>query len=195
MIVPPAADYSESDMKKMEDYLNNGGKYDKHLFYIASAAQGDMPNINEFLSEWGFQVMSEDYVYETKSDNRANLLLKLSETDNKFTGSLNDKGYSFYSYLGYDVPIVQKDPNGQREYTDLLMFSDSAVALPVDKSFNDYTDADDVPSFDSRKFAKDQFETIPSDTAVNVMVVIFVVVLPVAVLITGVVVWIKRRRS
>ena len=57
------------------------------------------------------------------------------------------------------------------------------------------SDADDVPSFDSRKFAKDQFETIPSDTAVNVMVVIFVVVLPVAVLITGVVVWIKRRRS
>ena len=263
MIVPPAADYSESDMKKMEDYLNNGGKYDKHLFYIASAAQGDMPNINEFLSEWGFQVMSEDYVYETKSDNRANLLLKLSETDNKFTGSLDDKGYSFYSYLGYDVPIVQKDPNGQREYTDLLMFSDSAVALPVDKSFNDYTDADveangpfvglglcrtmlwdsdkedyarstvmvcsslqiiglgnssarvgtlqaimntfdnllgrsdadDVPSFDSRKFAKDQFETIPSDTAVNVMVAIFVVVLPVAVLITGIVVWIKRRRA
>lgn len=130
----PMYDYSENELDLLDAFLDNDGQYGKTVFYIADASQPDLPNLNEFLSEWGFSVMSGNWAVETDTDNQMNLgnlpLFKVSEETNTYTGELADSGYTFYST--YDVPIQLKKPNGTRENQTLIAYADTAVSMPVD---------------------------------------------------------------
>lgn len=259
IIAQPSFDYSEEELEKIDLFLENDGKLGKNVLYIASARQPELPNINEFLSEWSFEVLSGTFVYETNSDNRANAFTIVTETENNYTGGLAAQDYAFYSAT--DVPVVMKKPNGSKEYTVLLQFSEDSIAANIDAEteedaienavekgpfaalaictnavwdgdINDYAKSSvmvcsstdmitygsisakignikaitntldklvgkkttDI-SFDSRTFATNQFETLPSDAASNTMKVIFVFLLPVSLLACGVIVAIRRRRA
>lgn len=259
IIAQPSFDYSADELEKIDEFLDNDGKLGKNVLYIANARQPELPNINEFLSEWSFEVLSNTFVYETNSDNRANAFTIMTETENKYTGALAGQDYAFYS--ANDVPVVMKQPNGSKEYTILLQFSEDAVAASIDaeteeeaienaiekgpfaalavctnavwdSDINDYQkssvmvcsstdmitygsisakignikaimntldtlvgkETTDI-SFDSRTFATDQFETLPTDAAANAMTVIFVFIVPLALIVCGVMVAIRRRRA
>ena len=57
MVLPaPATDIPEDSIKKLEDFLYNGGNLDKNLIYIADTSQRKTPNIDEFLEIWGIEV-------------------------------------------------------------------------------------------------------------------------------------------
>ena len=259
IIAQPSFDYSADELDKIDKFLENDGKLGKNVLYIANARQPELPNINEFLSEWSFEVLSNTFVYETNSDNRANAFTIMTETENKYTGALAEQDYAFYS--ANDVPVVMKQPNGSKEYTILLQFSEDAVAASIDAEteeeaienaiekgpfaalavctnavwnadINDYQkssvmvcsstdmitygsisakignikaimntldtlvgkETTDI-SFDSRTFATDQFETLPTDAAATTMTVIFVFIVPLALIVCGVMVAIRRRRA
>lgn len=252
----PMYDYTEDELAIIDEYLDNDGKYGKTVFYIAGAGQPELPNLNEFLSEWGFSVMTGNYVYETDPANRANYLTKLTENTNDYTGKLAESDNAFYSMA--DAAIQLKDPNGARENEILVSFSETSVALPTDAESEDEAVAEgpfvglglcmvtpaviDDPtnvdhsyvvvcssmnfidigtisakvgnlyaimntfdsivgksftgvSFDSRKYSSNQFETLPSDASVTTMTVVFVGIIPIALLICGIVVAVRRRRS
>ncbi len=252
----PMYDYTEAELDIIDKYLDNDGKFGKTIFYIADARQPDLPNLNEFLSEWGFSVMSGNYVYETDAENRANYFMKPTEKTNDYTGKLSENDNVFYSM--YDVAIQLKDPNGTRENQTLIEFSETAAALPTDAESVDEAVAEgpfvnlglctitpaviDDPtnvnhsyvvvcsslqfldlgalsakvgnlyaimntfdsivgktstgvSFDSRSFTSNMFETLPTDASVTVMTVIFVGILPIALLVCGIVIGVRRRRS
>ena len=252
----PVYDYTEAELDIVDKFLDNDGKYGKTVFYVADARQPHLPNLNEFLSEWGFSVMSGNYVFETDASNRANYLIKLTESNNDYTGELADNDSVFYSMQ--DAAIQLKDPNGTRENTTLVSFSETSIALPTDAESVDekvaegpfvglglskitpavieditsvnrsyvvvcssmnFINMGDVSakvgnlyaimntfdtivgkaktgiSFDSRKFSSDTFETPPSDTSVTLMTIVFVGIIPISLLVCGIVVGIRRRRS
>lgn len=59
IIIPaPAEDYLDNDIKKISDFLLNGGNLEKDALYIASVSQGETPNLDEFLEEYGLVVES-----------------------------------------------------------------------------------------------------------------------------------------
>ena len=130
----PVYDYTAAELAQVDAFLENDGQLGKAVLYIADASQPDLPNLNEFLSEWGFSVMPGTMVYETASSNMAYLgnypLFKLKEETNDYTGELGDKDYVFYS-TG-DVAIRLKTPSGTKESESLISFADSAVAVPTD---------------------------------------------------------------
>lgn len=252
----PVYDYTEAELDIVDKFLDNDGKYGKTVFYVADARQPDLPNLNEFLSEWGFSVMSGNYVFETDAGNRANYLIKLTESNNDYTGELADNDSVFYSMQ--DAAIQLKDPNGTRENTTLVSFSETSIALPTDAESVDekvaegpfvglglckitpavieditsvnrsyvvvcssmnFINMGDVSakvgnlyaimntfdtivgkaktgiSFDSRKFSSDTFETPPSDASVTLMTIVFVGIIPISLLVCGIVIGIRRRRS
>ncbi len=256
VISTPMYDYTEKELEIVDEFLDNDGNYGKTVLYIADATQPELPNLNDFLSEWGFSVMSGNLAYETDAANRANYLMKLTEKDNDFTGNLTDNDNVFYSTN--DVAIQLKDPNGTRENEILVSFSDTAAAVPTDAESIDEKVADgpfvglglcmvtpaiiedptDVSrsyvmvcsssaflemgnvsakignlyavmntfdtivgktasgiSFDSRKFSTDQFEELPTDAEVTAMTIIFIGIIPLALLACGIVVAVRRRRS
>lgn len=68
LVIPaPKLDYGADEIKKISDYLNNGGKLDKDVLYIASAEQPDTPNLDEFLAEYGIEV-TDKIICETDTN-------------------------------------------------------------------------------------------------------------------------------
>lgn len=67
IIVPaPKKDYLDTEIKKLSDFLINGGSLEKDMIYIASVKQAQTPNIDEFLVEYGIKI-PQAIVYENDS--------------------------------------------------------------------------------------------------------------------------------
>lgn len=67
-IIPaPASDYMEAEIKKVDDFVNNGGNMGKHLMYIASYNQQSTPNIDEFLEEY-YLAVGEGVICENDAE-------------------------------------------------------------------------------------------------------------------------------
>lgn len=56
VMAAPEVDYTKDEIKKVSDFLSNDGNLGKNLLYLASLTQGDTPNIDEFLEEYGITV-------------------------------------------------------------------------------------------------------------------------------------------
>ena len=68
VVVPaPRVDYLPEEVKKLSDYLDNDGKMGKQMLYAGSVRQGETPNLDEFLEEWGIRI-GTGLVCEQSSD-------------------------------------------------------------------------------------------------------------------------------
>ena len=69
VVVPaPTVDYLPEEVKKLSDYLDNNGKMGKQMLYAGSIRQGETPNLDEFMEEWGIKIGS-GIVCEQSGDN------------------------------------------------------------------------------------------------------------------------------
>ena len=66
ILAAPLTDLSEEVLKKLDTYLDNNGDFGKNLLYFASASQPELPNLEEFLKEWGI-IVGDGYLVETDS--------------------------------------------------------------------------------------------------------------------------------
>ncbi len=64
LLAAPKTDLTEEELKKLDRFLQNGGSYQKTLFYCADAEQPPLPGIEAFLAEWG-AVPTDGAVFET----------------------------------------------------------------------------------------------------------------------------------
>ena len=259
IISRPTMDYSAEELEIIDDYLNIDDGDNRALMYIGSADQSDLPNINEFVDEWGFTVTPNHLVYETNNGNAyysyTNIGMSMTE-DNGYIDSLDANNYKYISNL--NTPVVAKSLSN-RTVTTLLEISGTAVARPNDadenwsasdaelkgpfvglgvtklsqydsnnnlitasfimlnssdfitSSFNNYAEVGNISallktidtivgredagiSFDNRTIETTTF-TAPSKGTVIVMLIIFIGVLPAAILACGIVIWVRRRRS
>ena len=56
VMAAPKLDYTAEELDKIDKFLDNNGDLKKSLIYMASAEQGDTPNIDEFLEEYGIKI-------------------------------------------------------------------------------------------------------------------------------------------
>lgn len=68
VMAAPKVDYTAEEIDKLDAFLNNDGKLEKHLLYMASIEQGKTPNIDEFLEEYGLEITHE-VIGETDTNN------------------------------------------------------------------------------------------------------------------------------
>ena len=107
IIAAPSKDYTEDELKKLDEFLYNGGKYGKNVMYIADYTQPKLPNIEAFLADWGFEV-GEGVVYE--SDDSIALagnpqLTPLRFIDTSITLNAALKEVTAYGYYGRPTKI------------------------------------------------------------------------------------------
>lgn len=79
------ADLSEEELDKLDKWLDNNGKFQKTLIYVPTMTLNSMPNLEEFLQEWGMSV-DTGYIAETDgkkvmSQNAYMVLADLADTD------------------------------------------------------------------------------------------------------------------
>ena len=108
IIAAPTKDYSESELKKLDDYMYNNGNYGKNIFYIADYSQPVLPNLEAFLYDWGV-IIEEGVVYESDDSLAyANMpyLNRLSFIDPNLTLSSALAEVTAYGYYGRPAKIA-----------------------------------------------------------------------------------------
>ena len=96
----PSTDLTQEEVKKLEDYLGNTSNMnDRSLMVSYHASQGDLPNLAEFMAEWGMGVQTA-VVYESDPNNYVysnDASSFLAETDSSIT--LNDSTSTYQNLI------------------------------------------------------------------------------------------------
>lgn len=246
----PSVDLDEKIVEKLSTWLSNDGKYGRSLIYVPTADMGEMPNLDDFLKEWGMSI-DRGYVFETDETALVN-----ANSPYAFTVSYGD--YYKDNLKNSKIPVVVSESHAV-DITDentahaLLKTTNKAGVLPIDadKSW-DYKDAitgngenvaaEGVMTNEDKKSSKvvvfgsyvmfsdtimqynsfnnsayfmnvintiadkedvgitiesksiDNTELGITDVATqNTMLVVFVIVIPIAILVAGFVFWLRRR--
>ena len=141
MLPTPTTDYSEAEVDKLREYLNNTTNPEAlTLLATSNPTQGSMPNYEAFLEEWGIRV-EEGVVAETNTDRMAladayGVLVDPSE--DYLSENTYDRLVSYYS-----APITKlfEANNGISTY-DLWTTSDSAYVVTEDTTEEQAADPD-----------------------------------------------------
>ena len=246
----PSVDLDEKIVEKLSTWLSNHCKYGRSLIYVPTADMGEMPNLDDFLKEWGMSI-DRGYVFETDETALVN-----ASSPYAFTVSYGD--YYKDNLKNSKIPVVVSESHpvnitDENTAHALLKTTNKAGVLPIDadKSW-DYKDAitgngenvaaEGVMTNEDKKSSKvvvfgsyvmfsdtimqynsfnnsayfmnvintiadkedvgitiesksiDNTELGITDVATqNTMLVVFVIVIPIAILVAGFVFWLRRR--
>ena len=59
VICNPTRDYSESEIRLIEDFLNNGNNLGRNLMYFSSTDSLELPNLEKMLATWGIKYQDD----------------------------------------------------------------------------------------------------------------------------------------
>lgn len=143
LLLAPQTDLSGDDVRKLEEYLYQGGEYGKTLLYAASVSQTVLPNLETFLSEWGV-VVGDGSVFETKSDRTYQYqpYYPVADYESKtYQDMLIDGSAPMLMPLSRPLEVLFESRDGR--YTEVLLsFAESAGVRPSDAG--DSFSADDA---------------------------------------------------
>lgn len=134
MISTPSTDYSVEEIAKIEAFLDDTST-DRALFVTAMPTQGDLPNLEAFLEEWGIAI-GEGTVFESDSS-RA-----MTNTPNMFLVDINteiiEEEYSrIISYSSSPIEILFSANNDIVTYPLLSTLDSAYVVTGTDDDTDD----------------------------------------------------------
>ena len=100
----PSVDYTAKEVEKVSAFLDNGGKLKKNLLYIESVQQGDTPNIDELLEEYGITFRNE-FVYDSNGSNASNGYVFMERANDKFMEDIKDDSLRLFTSI-YTKPVT-----------------------------------------------------------------------------------------
>lgn len=131
VISNPSRDFTEDDLRKLDAFLFNDGKYGRNLVYFASNKQPSLPNLEAFLSEWGISI-EKTTLLETNAQKIYNYnyyFAQLAYTDKTIAGPLAATGV--YPAILQSRGLSIKNESSYQT-TVLLSMSGTAVKIPSD---------------------------------------------------------------
>ena len=146
VIFAPELDLDQSQLAKLDKFLDNNGKYGKNVVYFASAQQRRTPNIDEFLADWGmavgyYVIGQTDQNYLMSADLLYAHLQRICDTD--YTA--NVYGTRLYTYGMYQRPVYKLE-NSYTDITVLMKTYDRAFLYPMDEKEAETFDYDKAES-------------------------------------------------
>ncbi len=133
ILAAPKTDINAAQVKKLNEYLDNDGKFGKSLIFVSSYESPVGPVLKNFLAEWGMDV-SPDVIYETNSSNVAynnNYYMVNKVTDQDLEAKLKNKNIPIVSSFANPV-VALFDKKDNRRTTILSATSDTTVLVPTD---------------------------------------------------------------
>lgn len=131
IIAAPTSDYSAEELQKIDTFLDNGGERGKTLLFFGSSDSPNLPNLYDFLAEWGINC-SSGTVCETNSSNYLSgdmTTIGLQNDSSDYTTSMNDLSRIYVA--GGNIPMsVGYETQGNRTTTEMMATSETAVLRP-----------------------------------------------------------------
>ena len=133
-IVAPTTDFIDTELDAIAKFLDNDGKYEKGLVFFADAGAPYLPNLYEYLEEWGIGV-GEGILFETNANNHMpnepTTLGSYPVSEDKINNGISA------CITGYNVPIKALfEEEGTYKVTSLIETPESVVAAPVGTANN-----------------------------------------------------------
>lgn len=156
----PANDLTMDAIKKLQDFLQNGGNLGKQLIYVADYTQSVTPNLDAFLKDWNLQV---DSSYVREDDNNRNQtvqivasagkgliapIVSLGDSEN-YGGNLANSSLPIVAPLAR--PIQELPSNNGRVVYSLLQSSDTSYAYPLTQQAPSGEDTTEAASEESQE--------------------------------------------
>ncbi len=141
VIAGPTTDFLGSELDVISEFLDNDGKLGKGLIYFGNASNPSLPNLNEFLYQWGIDVKN-GILFETNGQNHVSddsMTMGVYAAEDDITSDLN------YCITGYNVPILACEPTDKSiTVTPIYTTLESVVAAPTGTASNwmGYSDDD-----------------------------------------------------
>lgn len=253
LLCAPTDDFTAEEVDRLDKFLRNDGKYGKTLIYVADSEQAELPNLEEFLYEWGYTFKS-GVLYETSSQyhlsGRDTEVLTLAEANDYVTPATQ---YGYYVSDGNKPVILEQPTSSSYSVESIVGFNDSTVIYPqnagsdwvaesgekgdfvrvgmstyttydgidaitssvvavsgtdfinnqtVSTSYvynlslllgiaNNAVNADETITFDEKVINTETFS--PTERSVNIVRCIFAIIVPIAVVLTGIIVFVRRK--
>ena len=150
IISAPTIDFIGSELDVISEFLDNGGKLGKGLLFFADAASPYLPNLYDFLEQWGISV-GEGIVFETYS---RNIFGDIPTTLGTFPVQFEDDDITTSltaAITNYNVPMnVCEASTTKRKATALMQTLESTVVAPVGVAADwaEYSE-DDMKQYDT----------------------------------------------
>ncbi len=133
IITAPQQDFSDDELKKLDKFLEGGGKLGHTLLYFASDSQAPLPKLSAFLADWGIEV-GNGFVFET-AENRVinlNVLMPIVDyTEEEFSKTVKSRG--MVTLIPYARPLKTLfETKSSITVTAPLMFSQTSGVVPLD---------------------------------------------------------------
>lgn len=141
IIAAPTVDFLGTELDAISNFLENDGKLGKGLIFIADASAPYLPNLYDYLEQWGIAV-EEGIMFETNSqnyipDDPTTLGTYPTSSENDITSGMS------LCITGYNIPITTSfESEGNITVTSLMSTPESVVAAPVGTAAG-WTGADD----------------------------------------------------
>ena len=125
VVFAPSVDFTEDIIKKLSDFLYNGGNYGKNMIYTPDLSKSGLANIDSFLADWSIKV-EDNYIFDDDNAVLRNDLIKVSVNDTDSVGTLpNDK-----------LPIIMED---SRELSQIKKNNEDIVKEVLSSFDTSYT--------------------------------------------------------
>ncbi len=130
VIAAPNKDFAKEELTAISKYLENDGKLGKNLVFYGDSSYQTLPNLYNFLAEWGITIES-GIVFETSDSFRGmdySTYISLSATsDFDFLGAGD------YYASGYNIAMRETGSGySGRETQTVLTTNGTSVVVPVD---------------------------------------------------------------
>ncbi len=134
VINAPKRDYTADEVKRLDLFLDNGGKFGKTLLYFADSDQPELPNLEAFLEEWGIGV-GKGIVYETNNNMLASAqypFYAFTEfASNDYTTKIGNRDLGVMMAFGRPLTALFEG-KGDKVTTTLLSYSATSYLYPAD---------------------------------------------------------------
>lgn len=129
----PSVDYTADEVEKVSAFLDNGGKLKKNLLYIESVQQGDTPNIDELLEEYGIKFRNE-FVYDSSGSNASNGYVFMERANDKFMQDIKDDSLKLFTSI-YTKPItIEYNEKSMKTCEAYIQTSDTGYTMDSKKN-------------------------------------------------------------
>ena len=136
LLMAPTTDFIAEELDAISDFLDNNGKLGKGLLFFADATNPALPNLYEFLAQWGIAI-EEGILFETNDYYRL--------TDDPTTIRIYLPDDATQCVTGTNVPMTETEPAEDSITVETLMSSTNFVVnapLGSAADFSDYTEDD-----------------------------------------------------
>ncbi len=136
LLMAPTTDFIAEELDAIAEYLDNDGKLGKGLIFFADATNPVLPNLYEFLAQWGIAI-EEGILFETNDYYRL--------TDDPTTLRIYLSDGSTQCVTGTNVPMTEVEPTEEDvTVTPIMSTTNTVVNAPLGSSaeYSDYTEDD-----------------------------------------------------